>query len=67
MEIIGQIGASIMSGDEIASPDTCMKLTQVLCLIENKLDDETMRNLYGTISQEAHEGVSMLFTDFISA
>jgi hypothetical protein len=58
-QIVGQILSDVEEGEDIATSETCKKLTSILQSMGNELPQETMQQAFNTLGEDAQHAVSM--------
>jgi hypothetical protein len=58
-QIIGQILSDVEEGEDIASSETCEKLTSILQTMGNELPPETMSQAFGALGAESQNAIAM--------
>lgn len=58
-QIVGQILSDVEDGEEIATPETCERLTCILQTMGTDLPQETMQQAFSMLGEDAQHAVSM--------
>lgn len=58
-QIIGQILSDVEEGEEVATPETCERLTAALQAMGNELPQDIMQQAYNSLGAEAQNAVTM--------